>query len=141
MELLHKSRDFSTNISSIKSFFVKVSFQKVISSKWFRMENGKLCGITLKVYQVQNKPNLDNIFKLYLSYHDLEGLCNSPDYFQRLRKKLFAMIRQFGLPRFFVIFTSTKILWDPFIKAFHTLHASKLNLSNKLKDLQSVHIT
>jgi hypothetical protein len=52
----------------------------------------KLCGRTLKAYQVQNKPNLNNIFKSYLACHDLEGLCNSPNYFERLLKILFAMI-------------------------------------------------
>ncbi len=30
--------------------------------------------------------------------------------------------------------------WDPFIKALHTLHASRLNIPNKIKDLQCVHI-
>jgi hypothetical protein len=55
-------------------------------------------------------------------------------------KKIFAMIQQFGLPIFFITFTSTKSLWDPFIKIFHTLHVSKLNLPNKIEDLQYVHI-
>jgi len=32
-------------------------------------------------------------------------------------------------------FTSTKRLWDPFIKTLHTLHALKLNISNKIEDL------
>jgi hypothetical protein len=50
------------------------------------------------------------------------------------------MIQQFGLPTFFITFTSTKRLWDPFIKILHTLRASKLNLPNKIEDLQSVHI-
>jgi hypothetical protein len=100
----------------------------------------KLFGRTLKAYQVHNKLNLNNIFKSYLGYHDLKGLCNSPDYFVRLLKKLFAMIRQLNLPMFFVIFTCTKRLWDPLIKALHTLHASKLYLPNKIKDLQFVHI-
>jgi hypothetical protein len=39
----------------------------------------KLCGRTLKAYELQDKPNLDNIFKM-----DWEGLCNSLDYFERL---------------------------------------------------------
>ncbi len=50
------------------------------------------------------------------------------------------MIRQFGLPMFFITFTSTKRLWDPFIKILHTLDASKLNLPNKIENVQSVHI-
>ncbi len=65
---------------------------------------GKLCGRTLKTYQIQDKPNLDNIFKSYLGYHDLEGLCNSFDYFERLQKTLFVMIWQLGPPMFFVTF-------------------------------------
>ncbi len=35
-------------------------------------------------FQVQDEPNLDNIIKSFLGYHDLEGLCNSLDYFERL---------------------------------------------------------
>jgi hypothetical protein len=97
---------------------------------------GKLCGKTLKVYQVQNKPNLDNIFKSYLGYRDLEGLHNSNDYFKRLQKKnLFAMIWQLGFPMFLVTFTYFEKLWGPLIKALHTLHVSRFNLQNKIEDL------
>jgi hypothetical protein len=46
----------------------------------------KLCGRALKAYQVQDKSNLDNIFKSYLGYCDLKGLCNSFDYFEMLQK-------------------------------------------------------
>jgi hypothetical protein len=44
----------------------KVSIQKIISSGWAQIRKGKLCGRTLKAYQVQNKPNLDNIFQIIL---------------------------------------------------------------------------
>jgi hypothetical protein len=96
---------------------------------------------TLNFYQIQSKLNLNNIFKSYLGYCDLEGLCNSSNYFERLRKKLFSMSQQLSLPTFFVTFTSTKRLWVPLSKVLHTLHASKLNLPNKIKDLQFVHVT
>jgi hypothetical protein len=51
------------------------------------------------------------------------------------------MIQQLGPSTFFVTFTSTEILSDPFIKVLHTLHATRLNHPNKLKNLQSYHIT
>jgi hypothetical protein len=51
------------------------------------------------------------------------------------------MIQQLGLLTFFVTFTSDERLWDPFIKTLHTLHASKLNLPNKIKDFQSKYVT
>jgi hypothetical protein len=50
------------------------------------------------------------------------------------------MIQQLGPPTFFVTFTSVERLWNPFIKILHTLHASRLNLPNKIKDLQFAHI-
>jgi len=68
------------------------------------MWKGKLCDRTLWIFQVQNKPNLDNILKSYLGYHDLQNLCNSPNYFERLQKNLFIMIKQLGLPTFFCHF-------------------------------------
>jgi len=51
------------------------------------------------------------------------------------------MVHQLGLPTFVVISTSIERLWDFFIKNLHTLHALKLNLPNKIKNLQLVHIT
>jgi hypothetical protein len=51
------------------------------------------------------------------------------------------MIRLFRPPTFFVTFTSDARLWDLLIKAMHTLHALGLNLPNKIKYLQYVHIT
>jgi hypothetical protein len=51
------------------------------------------------------------------------------------------MVRQFGLPTFSVTFTFVERLWDLFIKALHTLHASRLNLPNKIEDFQFVHRT
>ncbi len=62
----------------------------------------------------------------------MEGPCNSLDYFERLQKKLFAMIRQLHLSTLFVTFTLVERLWDPFMKALHTLHASRLNIPNKI---------
>jgi len=52
-----------------------------------QIQKGKLCGKTFFFFQVQDKPNLNNIFKSYLGYHDLQGLLNSHDYFEKLRKK------------------------------------------------------
>jgi hypothetical protein len=45
------------------------------------------------------------------------------------------MTRQLNLPTFFVTFTYVERLWGPLIKSLHTLHASRLNFLNKIKDL------
>jgi hypothetical protein len=68
-------------------------------------------------------------------------LYTSPYYLENLQKTLFTMIKQIGPPTIFVTFTFAKIFWDPLIKALHTLHAKKLNLPNKIEDLQSINIS
>jgi len=98
--------DFSINISNLFLKDIKFSIQKVIGLGWVWIQKGKLCGRTLKAFQVWDKPNVDNIFKSYLGYHDLDGLYNSHNYFERLQKNLFVMIKQLGPPTFFVNFTS-----------------------------------
>jgi hypothetical protein len=69
-----------------------------------------ICGRTLKASRVQDKPNLNNVFESYLDCHDLQCLCSSLVYLERLQNNLFTMMRQFGPPTFFITFTSIKIL-------------------------------
>jgi len=97
-----------------------------------RIWKQKLCRKTLKTFQVQDKTHLNNIFKSYLSYRDLQSLRNSHDYFEKLQKNLFVMIKQLGPPTSFVTFVYAERLWDLLIKTLHTLHALKLNFPNKI---------
>jgi hypothetical protein len=50
------------------------------------------------------------------------------------------MIRQLDPPTFLITFTFVKRLNEPIIKVLYTLHVKKLNLSNKMKHLEHVHI-
>jgi len=100
----------------------------VIGFGWVQIRKGKLCGRILKTYQIQNESNLENIFKSYLGYCDLEGLHKSPNYFEKLRKKFICNDSTTWSFNVLIIFTSTERLWDPFFKSLHTLHASRLNL-------------
>jgi hypothetical protein len=111
----------------------------MINSSWERIRKGKLCVRTLKAFQVWNRTNLNNIFKSYIGYCDLEDL-QFTWLFWKVIKNLFGMIWQLSLSMFFVTFTSIEKLWDLFVKVLHTLHAPRLNLPNKIKDFQDVHI-
>jgi hypothetical protein len=94
----------------------------------------------LKASQVRDQPNLNQIFKSYIGYCDLQALRTSPYYLEGLRKNLFAMIRQLGPPTFFVTLTSAEKLWEPLIKALHSLHSKRLNMLDNFEDLQPTHI-
>ena len=47
------------------------------------------------------------------------------------------MIRQLGPPTFFVTLISIEKLWQPLIKALHSLHFKRLNLPENFDQLQS----
>jgi hypothetical protein len=68
---------------------------------------------------------MDNIFKSFLGYCDLEGFYNSLNYFESLQKNLLATIQNLGPSTVFVIFTSTKRLWDPFKLSMYTNYILK----------------
>ncbi len=65
---------FSTKITNLFFKFFKVPIQKIIGYGWVHVHKEKLCGRSLKVSRIQDKPNLDKIFKSYLEYCDLKGL-------------------------------------------------------------------
>jgi hypothetical protein len=67
----------------------------------------------------------------------LEGLHNSLDYFERLQKKIFAVIRQFGPPIFLSLLHLPKEYEILSLKFY--IHYM-LQIPNKRKDLHSVHI-
>jgi hypothetical protein len=94
----------------------------------------------LKASQVRDQPNLYQIFKSYIGYRDLQALRTLPNYLEGLRKNLFAMIKQLGPPTFFVTLTSAENLWEPLIKALHSLHSKRLNMPDNFEDLQPTHI-
>ena len=62
----------------------------------------------LTVGQIAEKLNLDKILQSHIGFCELEKLQTSLDYIERLRKTLFAMIRQLGPQTFFVTLISAE---------------------------------
>ena len=85
------------------------------------------------------EPNLDKILQLQIGFRDLERHRTYPDYKQGLKKILFAMIRQLGLPIFLITLTNAELLWTPLLKALYELNASALKLPD-LSSLECTHI-
>lgn len=61
--------------------------------------------------------NLQKIFQSTIAYQCFKSIHTSSDYFENMRKDIFAMICQLGPPTFFVTFTSVEHLWDPLTNA------------------------
>jgi hypothetical protein len=50
-------------------------------------------------------------------YPDLEGLRPSPEYYKKCRNHGFAMVRQLGMPSFFMTISSRDYAWGHLLKA------------------------
>ncbi|KXZ41856.1 hypothetical protein GPECTOR_260g659 [Gonium pectorale] len=59
----------------------------------------------------------DELIRTNVAYRDLEALRTSPDYMKRCKKHAFAMIRQFGMPTWFITLTSRDFHWPETLNA------------------------
>jgi len=123
-ELLHKS--FLTHIYQINFFkLLKYWFILVISSSWVHICNGKIFERQLQACDVINKQNWMLFYNLIW---DIWIFQNYVVHLSRLKKNVFAMIRQLGPPIFFVTFISVESKWFPILKCFYDLNSKKIRI-------------
>jgi hypothetical protein len=60
-----------------------------------------------------------------IGYIDFKNIHTSPDYLQQNKKNIFAIIRQLGLPTFFITFTSAENCLDPLVATVSDLYRNK----------------
>jgi hypothetical protein len=66
----------------------------------------------LIINNLPNNVNLNKLLKYDLGYCELMHIITFLDYLNRFLKDIFAMIRQFGPPTFFVTFTTSVNIWS-----------------------------
>jgi hypothetical protein len=99
-----------------------IIIEQVLSCMWVRIRKCQLQGRMLLAKYVKYKANLEKILKFDIGYIDFKNICISPDYLQQNKKTIFAMIRQLGLPTFFITFTSAEHRWDMLVATMSTLY-------------------
>jgi hypothetical protein len=113
---------------SHNNFFFKtmhIIIEKVLSCMWVRIRKCQLRGRKLFSKDVKYKVNLKKILISDIGYIDFKNICISPDYLQQNKKTIFAMIRQLGLPTFFITFTSAENCWHPLVATTFDFHRNR----------------
>ena len=121
-ELMHKDRRFALDIDNLFFKTMKIMVAKAMSSIWVRLRKGKLKEAQLTASQVRQDTNIEKILHSKTGYRDFDALRTTPDYKQRLKNNLFAMIRQLGPPTFFVTFSAAERLWPDLIECLNVLN-------------------
>ena len=81
--------------------------------------------------QVRDSKYLEDIVKKYQGYYIFKQLRNSPSYLETRKKDVFAMIRQLGLPTWFISLSTADTRWVDLLKML-----AKLNSNVEYSDKQ-----
>ncbi|XP_070567337.1 uncharacterized protein [Ptychodera flava] len=86
-------------------------------------ESEKIRDANIKTGELQSPQNVDKIVRLDEGFRVLKTLRGSPPYWESAKKDIFAMIRQLGIPTFFMSFSSAESKWIHLLKILgRTVH-------------------
>jgi hypothetical protein len=135
-KLTSVNQKFAYHISNLFFKTIKILIHFVLSSAWIRIRKTILKDQKPRAAQVRNTKDLENILKSDMGYRELIKIRTSPDYLDRLRKNVFAMIRQLGPPAFFVTFTIGVNNWPELVQTLEELYAIHNQNNSKYKDVE-----
>ena len=110
-ELRRSDRRAASNISNIFFKVKKLLIKQLQDKVWLSMRRLQGKGKTYIAKDFKNSANVDHICKLDEGYRIFRTLRGSPPYWEAAKKDIFAMIRQLGLPTFFLSMSAAETRW------------------------------
>lgn len=107
-----------TNVTSNISIAMRKGNQKT--------QDGK----NLNASMLTKPDSLKQILKSDIGYRFLQPVRGTPPYWERTMKDLYAMIRQIGIPTFFLPFSAGETRWDDVITTLLTISQDSRNISD-----------
>lgn len=107
-----------TNVTSNISIAMRKGNQKT--------QDGK----NLNASMLTKPDSLKQILKSDIGYRFLQPVRGTPPYWERTMKDLYAMIRQIGIPTFFLTFSAGETRWDDVITTLLTISQDSRNISD-----------
>ncbi|MCO5600782.1 hypothetical protein L7F22_054897 [Adiantum nelumboides] len=114
-ELKHKDLRFSSCIENLFFKTMKILVQQVLSCVWVRMRKGQLKDHQIRAKEVATDTNVDRLLLTNMGYKDFKTLRTSANFKDKLKRNLFAMIRQLGPASFLITLSSAEPLWEPLV--------------------------
>lgn len=123
-ELRHRDRRHARSISNIFFKLKKLQIQHIQMKVQFclrrcRVPNNPSAGFLKQPGTLETLVTLDEGFKI------LKNLRGSPPYWQKAQRDLFAMIRQLGLPTWFMSFSAAETKWSHLLQMLAQINQNK----------------
>ncbi|KAK3099294.1 hypothetical protein FSP39_002160 [Pinctada imbricata] len=116
-ELRRTDRRAASSITNIFFKARKLQLKQIQDKVWLSMKRNKTKGKEYTAKDVRNKDTVDKMVKLDEGYRIFRTLRGSPPYWESAKRDIFAMIRQLGLPTWFISLSSAETRWIPILQS------------------------
>ena len=148
-ELRSKDRRAAQSVPNIFFKLKKIQLKQISDKVQLAVRRYKTKGKKITAGEARNQSTLDKMVLLDEGYYIFRQLRNSPAYLSSKKKDVFAMIRQLGLPTWFMSLSSADTRWSFLLKALSQLdgiilsdeEVAKLSWNEKTKLVQKDPIT
>jgi hypothetical protein len=82
---------------------------------------------------MRNKDIVENMVKLDEGFKIFRTLRGSPPYWESAKKDLFAMIRQLGLPTWFISLSAAETHWKPLLQSLHKISEGQMPSDDEIE--------
>ena len=111
LELRHCDRRFAKSITNIFFKCKKLQMKQIQDKVWLSLRRKKTGGKAYTAAEVRNYDVIASMLKVDDGYKIFRTLRGSPPYWEAAKKDLFAMIRQIGLPTWFISLSAAETHW------------------------------
>ncbi|XP_052075796.1 uncharacterized protein LOC127713867 [Mytilus californianus] len=116
-ELRQNDRRAAQNITNIFFKAKKIQMKQIQDKVWLSLRRVKTKGKKITAKDLKDESNVDTLVKLDDGYRIFRTLRGSPPYWESAKKDLFAMVRQLGLPTWFISLSSAETRWKPLLRS------------------------
>ncbi|KAK3105661.1 hypothetical protein FSP39_002926 [Pinctada imbricata] len=126
-ELRSQDRRAAQSVPNIFFKLKKIQLKQISDKVHLAVRRIKTKGKKITAAQARDQSTLDRIVRLDEGYYIFRQLRNSPAYLATKKKDIFAMIRQLGLPTWFMSLSSADTRWPFLLKSLAKLDGKILS--------------
>ncbi|XP_062609477.1 uncharacterized protein LOC134271261, partial [Saccostrea cucullata] len=134
-ELRSVDRRAAQSVPNLFFKLKKIQLKQVTDKCNLALRKCKTKGKTFTANEIRNPDQINNIVRHNEGFYVFKQLRNSPPYLETRKKDVFAMIRQLGLPTWFMSFSAADTRWNDLIKALGVLNDGREYTDSEIESM------
>ncbi|XP_062584589.1 uncharacterized protein LOC134246276, partial [Saccostrea cucullata] len=134
-ELRSVDRRAAQSVPNLFFKLKKIQLKQVTDKCNLALRKCKTKGKTFTANEIRNPDQINDIVRHNEGFYVFKQLRNSPPYLETRKKDVFAMIRQLGLPTWFMSFSAADTRWNDLIRALGVLNDDKQYTDSEIESM------